>query len=97
RLSGANALIQNNILQHIFVTMEFEGPSEGDVIGYNLSFNWYASDFMSEDYRTHSQGDDYQLFEGNIGSEIYIEDYHGTALMETTFRNYSTGWQQCSN
>lgn len=96
----SDTLIQNNIVQQIRVAILDEGPDNAPVIGYNFFINQLdnvtPSDSMWEAVRPHSGGDNYLLMEGNIANNYYGEDYHGTHLMQTSFRNFFTGWESCA-
>jgi hypothetical protein len=94
----SDGLIQNNIIQQIRVAILDEGPDNGTVIAYNfLILQSYASDAMFQAIRPHSGGDSYELMEGNVGVNYYGEDYHGTHLAQTAFRNFFTGWESCGS
>lgn len=105
RYNGANYLIQNNIVQSTRTPFLAEGPAAGSVIGYNYFVNLLDAssncgiqgDFMFAGIFPHSSGNNYVLYEGNIGTEGNIEDLHGTQPMNTTFRNFFTGWESCAN
>ncbi len=98
RMSGSNDLVQNNILQNIRVSVLNEGPGNGDVFSYNFSiFQNGGTDFMWEGFRPHSQGDDFQLYEGNVANTYDDEVHHGTHNMNTSFRGFYTGWESCAN
>jgi len=95
---AADGLIQNNIVQQIRVGINEEGANNGSVISYNFFIlQSYASDAMFEAIRPHAGGDNYELMEGNVGVNYYGEDYHGSHLMQTAFRNFFTGWESCGS
>jgi len=96
--SGANNLIQNNIVQQVrLATANGDGPDPGSVIAYNFSIQQlYASDFMFGANWTHSAGDDFQLWEGNIADQLQNDNLHGSHLNSTVFRNFYTGWESCA-
>ena len=96
---GADNLIQNNIIQATRVGIaNGEGPATGDVVAYNFLINQYdESDFVWGALWQHSNGDDFDLYEGNIGSQLFEDQIHGSHLMITAFRNFFTGWETCAN
>jgi len=96
---GANNLIQNNIIQATRVAiMNGEGPAAGDVIAYNFTVNGNdAADGMFGMLWQHSNGDDYDLYEGNVSNQMFEDQIHGTHLMLTMYRNLLTGWESCAN
>ena len=92
--------IENNILQNCRSTIVFEGPDVGSVIGYNYSV--YDNDngndaFMWFSLWTHSATSMYDLFEGNVGNGLALDNIHGAHLMNTLFRNYYSGWEPGKN
>lgn len=96
--SSALMRVQNNILQKNTAQLIEEGPGVGNVIGYNFSVNnYYNSDSQANAYRPHSAGDDYWLFEGNIGTDGVLDGDHGTHLMNTMFRNFFHGFESCGS
>jgi hypothetical protein len=98
RYNGSNYLIQNNIIEKTRGPIVAEGPAPGSVIGYNFVVNnYFASDFMFAGFDPHAAGNNYQLYEGNIGPSMIYEDSHGTQSMNTSFRNLFTGWESCAN
>ena len=96
---AANNLIQNNIIQSCRVAvMNGEGPAAGDVIGYNLAINAYdAADGLWGSFWQHANGDDYNLYEGNVGAQMFQDNIHGSHLMITGYRNFFYGWESCAN
>jgi len=96
---GANNLIQNNIVQATRIAiMNGEGPAAGDVIAYNFTVNGNdAADGLWGMLWQHSNGDDYDLYEGNVSNQMFEDQIHGTHLMLTMYRNFLTGWESCAN
>jgi hypothetical protein len=95
---GGDNLILNNIVEQVRIATSFDGFSSGDVTAYNYSVNqMYASDFMFGAFWNHSEGDDAELWEGNVGDQMQNDNLHGSHLMETKFRNFFTGWESCAN
>jgi len=94
----ADNLFINNIFQKIRLGIAFDNPDTGSVIAYNFAVNaWDNTDAMFAQYWDHSTSDDFHLWEGNIGTGFDIDLYHGTHFDETTFRNFSAGWESCAN
>ncbi len=91
--SSSDNLIENNIVQHIATGTIREGDA-GSVFGHNYAVdNYYTAgggDWQQGDAYSHAMGD-HGLWEGNIGSELELDDIHGTSFMYTAFRNYWTG------
>ena len=98
KYDGSNNLIQNNIIQATRPETEAEGPSNGDVVAYNFAINTYTgNDYLFPTWFQHSAGDNYDLFEGNIGAQMAQDNSHGSHLMGTFFRNLFTGFESCAN
>ena len=97
---GGDTLVQNNIIQQWKNTTANDGPSSGDVVAYNYSVNQIVpgpSDQMWGAYWTHSAGDDFELWEGNVGDQQQNDNVHGSHLSNTKFRNFLLGWESCAN
>jgi hypothetical protein len=94
---GESDLIQNNIFQAERPFIQSEGPMTGSVIAYNFCINSYTgNDFYFEGLLDHATGDDLNLWEGNACGQFAMDVIHGTHLMETSFRNFLTGWESCN-
>jgi len=91
--SSSDNLIENNVFQHIATATIREGDA-GSVFAYNYAVdNYYTAgggDWQQGDAYSHAMGD-HGLWEGNTGSELELDDIHGTSFMYTIFRNYFTG------
>lgn len=100
---GGDDLVQNNICQQWKVCFVNDGPSPGDVLGYNYFTDQLAqsnpgnADFMWSGDFIHSTGDDFQLFEGNAYDGSQDDNVHGGHLNQTRFRNFWWGWESCAN
>jgi len=95
---GGDDLIANNITQQIRMSTAYDGPESGGVVAYNFSIQQtYQSDFMFGAFWTHSAGDNYDLWEGNVGNQMENDLVHGTHLMTTLYRNFFTGWESCAS
>jgi hypothetical protein len=97
--NGSNILIANNILQYSRIQTIGNGPASGNVIAYNFMANCFESngDQWGCIWDGHSNGADFNLFEGNVAAQVYQDQTHGTKLMETYYRNFITGWESCAN
>lgn len=96
---GSNNLIANNICQNCHLAMIGNGPNSGNVIAYNYFINGYTGNdtIFGAIWDGHSNGADYNLYEGNVVNQIFQDQPHGTHLMETFYRNLFTGWESCAN
>jgi Divergent InlB B-repeat domain len=94
-----NTLIVNNICVTGKVCILPAGPFSGSVIAYNYFSNANTGNgYMFGDlWLNHSNGADFNLYEGNVASQLLWDQTHGTALMITAFRNFLTAWESCAN
>jgi hypothetical protein len=94
-------LIQNNIIEQRAGSIIEEGSDAGTVIAYNFSIDncnyayHVCSDALGNAYRPHSNGTDFDLLEGNVGTNYYADGSHGSHLSWSAFRNFFTGWESC--
>jgi hypothetical protein len=98
RFEGAtHNLIQNNIFIRTLSAIVFDGPSAGNVVGYNLALNaGLHNNFMKGLFFSHDQNA-YDLYEGNLTNAQWNDSNHGTSNMLTRFRNLFLGWSSCGN
>ncbi len=91
--TSGECLIENNIFDHLRHSMLLQSGANDNVFGYNYSINPYWSE---QSLPSNSAGDmvlhgNYpyaNLFEGNIGQNIVIDDSHGeNGPYNTFFRN----------
>jgi hypothetical protein len=99
KYNWSDNLIANNIVQAVRPAIMAEGPSSGNVILGNYMINSYTGDdFMfGNEWDGHSDGSDYDLIESNVMNQFTQDLIHGGHLMQTYFRNLSTGWESCAN
>jgi chitodextrinase len=92
--SSSDNLAENNIFQHIATALIGEDTA-GSVMGYNYAAdNYYnngAPAWQQQDAYHHSAGDNYMLWEGQIGSGLALDDIHGSSFMLTAFRDRWSG------
>jgi len=91
--TSGECLIENNIFKHLRHSMLLQSGANGNVFGYNYSITPY---WTEQNLPSNSAGDmvlhgNYpyaNLFEGNIGQNIVIDDSHGkNGSYNTFFRN----------
>jgi hypothetical protein len=94
-----NTIIHNNIIQAGKVAIIPTGPGAGNVIAYNVTVNAYTGDSFDfgDIWTGHSNGSDYNLYEGNYANYLTWDQTHGTQLMITAYRNFFPGWESCAN
>ena len=92
--SSSDNLAENNIFQHIAVGTICE-DSVGSVFGYNYAIDNYYNNgdpaWQQQDAYHHSAGDNFILWEGQIGSGLALDAIHGSSFMLTSFRNRWSG------
>lgn len=92
----SGCLIQNNIFQQVQAPYPANGSCTGCVFAYNFDVNnvFTGGTFQNQSGFPHAVGDDHLLYEGNIGSGIYSDNFHGSHHFQTIFRNYWNGYQK---
>ncbi|MCT4582584.1 MAG: T9SS type A sorting domain-containing protein [Flavobacteriales bacterium] len=80
--ASGECLVENNIFEHLRHSMLLQGGSNGNVFGYNYSLDpfWTGVALPSNsagDMVLHGNYVYANLFEGNIGQNIVIDDSHG--------------------
>jgi hypothetical protein len=76
-----DCLVENNIFEHLRHSMMIQTGANGNVFGYNYSFDTYADggSWDPPDISVHGHYPFMNLFEGNIVQEVYSSDYWGPA------------------
>lgn len=100
RNKSTGMLVQNNIFErlHLSATMEW-GPA-GNVIAYNYMFGNFdvnAPNVMISNLNTHGAHPQFNLWEGNIATQIHPDSIWGSTGTLTTFRNWATGGTKICN
>lgn len=93
---GSDILMENNIGQTPGEDFFIDSDCEGCVWTYNFSVNPLFtgnSAWMSQSSFFHGLSL-YDLAEGNIGSGLYSDSFHGTHIFNTQFRNRWDGHEQ---
>lgn len=91
--TSGECLIENNIFNHLRHSMLLQAGANGNVFGYNSSTNpYWVSGFLPSnsagDMVLHGNYVFMNLFEGNLGQNIVIDDSHGSnGPYNTFFRN----------
>ena len=95
---GSSAtLILNNIVRDVESPMLSNTAPTGDVIAYNYVPNvCTAGSGCSGLFTGHEVGSQYLLLEGNAGTLIRSDTYHGTHNLWTIFRNYLSSSQEAA-
>lgn len=91
--TSGDCLIENNIFRHLRHSMILQAGSNGNVFGYNYSIDPYWTEVSlpsnaAGDIVLHGNYVYANLFEGNLGQQIVIDDSHGiNGPYNTFFRN----------
>jgi hypothetical protein len=96
---ASDTLMQNIIGEFITALFPTTGECTGCVVAYNYAVNSVfgsGTNFSAMQFPayTHSEGNDMELFEGNVGAGFEGDDTHGTHNMITLFRNAFDGYEQ---
>ncbi len=86
------SLIENNVFQHLRHSMIMQAGPNGNVFGYNYSFDSYRDEFPSDyasDIAFHGNRPFANLVEGNIVGNLHWDTSHGEPAgpFNTAFRN----------
>lgn len=92
---ASDILVQNNIMQRTAVPVLYNSDCEGCVVGYNFSINdKYTSspNWQNQSLGFHSTNM-FSLGEGNIGGNLYADNFHGNHNFNTIFRSRYDGYE----
>jgi hypothetical protein len=93
---GTAALVENNIMHAVTTPLITNGTCVGSVWGYNYTANEYftaSAGYSIPAVGAHGSGDSFTLAEGNITNGHTSDVIHGTANLNTDFRNFFQGIQ----
>jgi hypothetical protein len=93
---ASDVLEENNIFEQVAAPQMFNSDCEGCVAGYNFAVNDYfgqSSDWLQQGVNFHSSVMNI-LLEGNVGTGLYSDRFHGTAHFATLFRNRYDGFEK---
>lgn len=91
--TSGDCLVENNVFRHLRHSMILQSGANGNVFGYNYSIEpyWTGVSLPADaagDLVLHGNYPYANLFEGNIGQQIVIDDSHGVnGPFNTFFRN----------
>lgn len=91
-------LIENNIMWRCHTSVMLNYGCAGNVIAYNYSTNSYHHndveanlEWMIQDFSYHNAHAQFNLFEGNIGTQYHPDSLHGSSSHNTALRNRFMG------
>jgi hypothetical protein len=94
-MASSNNLIEDNILEKIALPVVI-GSASGNVVAYNYTkTNFYQAPatYMTQSFWCHDAHSCMNLFEGNYGTGVRADSFHGTSGYNTVFRNRFTGFE----
>jgi Pectate lyase superfamily protein len=97
---SSGILVVDNILRRMHVGVMINWGASGNVIAYNYcegNFDTSATNVLMSAYGFHGAHPMFQLFEGNIGSNISADSYWGSSSHATLLRNWFKGATQIQN
>lgn len=96
---GSDNLTVNTIMQNPGSTAFTSADCEGCVAIYNFGVNprYVSSNAWSTQSNDNHAYVMFMLTEGNIGTGLYSDSFHGTHVLDTYFRNRMDGQQQNCN
>jgi hypothetical protein len=88
-------LVEDNISKNETAAYLVDDGSVGNVVSYNYVADqkYYQPNWLMGDFDSHSPHPMFNLFEGNVGFQAYMDDIHGSASHETFFRNRISGYK----
>jgi hypothetical protein len=92
--TSSDNLVENNIFQAVSGPLTMNGCT-GTVFGYNYAVNYFyagSAGWLQAMTNPHTAGVAMDLYEGNVGSRIDSDVFHGTHNFLTAFRNYWSGF-----
>lgn len=94
---ASDALVENNISQFPGEVQFYNSDCEGCVASYNFAagtlFGSPGSNWLGQPAQYHGVVL-FSLQEGNIGAGLYADSFHGTHVLNTSFRNRWDGREQ---
>lgn len=101
---GSDDLVVNNVFEAIAGPLTVNGGCVDIVMAYNFATTAYYTSSVGWSMpvsNLHGSDTDFDLYEGNVGSQINADVFHGPHNMDTMFRNYMPGtypvcWQSGS-
>jgi hypothetical protein len=88
------SLMINNIIERGHVDIEVDLGAAGNVIAYNYTtgaVDAVATNVNELDYNQHGAYPQFNLWEGNVGTNFQPDSWHGNEGYNTAFRNWWTG------
>lgn len=92
-------LIEDSIYYYLRHGIVIQNGANGNVAGYNFTarmfdVNYPATDFLMPSIECHGGEPNWNLIEGNIGTELMADNFWGSSHYNTFFRNWSWRYSQ---
>jgi len=86
--TNSGGLVEDNIIIQSFPNIEINHGSSGNVFAYNFLHNTDGSISIDSNHGPHNA---FNLFEGNVSTNLMSDGYFGTESESTVFRNLLHG------
>jgi len=87
-------LVENNILERLHYSIILNWGAAGNVIAYNYmdgNFDENSGNALMANLNTHGAHPQYNLWEGNVGAQLYADGVWGSSSDNTTYRSWMKG------
>ena len=89
----SGSLIEDNLVQQNFPSLEMNFASSGNVIAYNFWWDTYQTQSGAAMDSNHGPHNSFNLYEGNMAPNLQCDGYFGSTSDDTVFRNWLHGTQ----
>lgn len=99
-LKTSASLVENNILERQHVGVILNWGAAGNVVSYNYSqgnFDASATNVLMSGFLHHGAHPDFNLWEGNVGEQLYLDSVWGSSSHDTSFRGWYKGTSNICN
>jgi hypothetical protein len=93
-LKTSASLVENNILERQHVGIILNWGAAGNVVAYNYSqgnFDASATNVLMSGFLHHGAHPEFNLWEGNVGEQLYLDSVWGSSSHDTSFRGWYKG------
>lgn len=93
-LKTSASLVENNILERQHVGIILNWGAAGNVVAYNYSegnFDSSATNVLMSGFLHHGAHPQFNLWEGNVGEQLYLDSVWGSSSHDTSFRGWYKG------
>jgi hypothetical protein len=93
-------LVENNILERVHYSIMLNWGSSGNVVDYNYmhgNIDQNSQNAVMASISHHGAHPEFNLWEGNVGQQAYMDSVWGTNSHDTFFRNWMLGTTKACN